>query len=368
MTNEVNEIIDDKINARLKRIMKQRNIHNEVAIEGSDESMENLQQKAEIEMNEYTAETGDENYIAEIEEGLVDREPRDDKIYPLNQILYGAPGTGKTYSSVEYALAIIEKREIQFLQVNEEERRAQIKKYETLIKNGQIVFTTFHQSYGYEEFIQGIRPEPVNRNISFKIADGVFKRIADKAMKDKENNYVIVIDEINRGNISKIFGELITLIEDDKRWGELNQMSAVLPLGSVFAVPNNLYIIGTMNSADKSISLIDTALRRRFDFVEMAPNPDLISDTVLKTTLIKLNGYLRKELRSTDLLIGHSYFINKDASQMDRIMNRNIIPLLYEYFYDDEAKVKKALDCISDTDFEIDSDVSGRIRIKKKES
>ena len=187
-------------------------------------------------------------------------------------------------------------------------------------------------------------------------------------MKDHDNNYVIVIDEINRGNISKIFGELITLIEEDKRWGELNQMSATLPLGARFAVPNNLYIIGTMNSADKSISLIDTALRRRFDFVEMAPNPDVIEDTTLKSVLFNLNTYLRKDLGSTDLLIGHSYFIGKTKDQLANIMNRNIIPLLYEYFYDDEAKVKKALECIADAGYEIDTSTMGRIRIKKKEN
>ncbi len=231
-----------------------------------------------------------------------------------------------------------------------------------------MVFTTFHQSYGYEEFVQGIRPEPAGEKVSFKIADGIFKKIADKAMLDESNNYVIIIDEINRGNISKIFGELITLVEEDKRWGELNQMSAILPFGDKLAVPNNLYIIGTMNSADKSISLIDAALRRRFDFVEMAPNPEMVKDSELRNVLVNLNKYLRKELRSTDLLIGHSYFIGKNISQLGKIMNRNIIPLLYEYFYDDEAKVKKALECIDGTRFEIDNRVLGRVCIKIKDN
>lgn len=297
---------------------------------------------------------------------IVERVARSKKIHALNQIVYGAPGTGKTYSSVEYAIAIIEGREINNNLLSEEERRLLMTTYSQYMKSNQITFTTFHQSYGYEEFIQGVRPETLSGNISFKIADGVFKTISDKALDDHENNYVIIIDEINRGNISKIFGELITLIEDDKRWGELNQMSVTLPSGARFAVPNNLYIIGTMNSADKSISLIDTALRRRFDFIEMAPNPETISDEKLKTCLKNLNHYLKKELRSTDLLIGHSYFIGKNMDDLVNILNKNIIPLLYEYFYDDEAKVKKAIDCIEESDLAIDEFSLGRIKVKRR--
>lgn len=310
----------------------------------------------------------DENNSILETEILMERRPRDQKLHPLNQIIYGAPGTGKTYSTVEYAIAIIENREAEKNQLSDEERREKIKQYEQYIKKGQVVFTTFHQSYGYEEFVQGIRPKPVEGNVSFQVSDGIFKNIADKAMPDQDNNYVIIIDEINRGNISKIFGELITLVEEDKRWGELNQMSATLPFGDKFAVPNNLYIIGTMNSADKSISLIDTAIRRRFDFIEMAPDAELVRDHKLKEVLVKLNSYLRKELRSTDLLIGHSYFMGKTISQLGEIMNRNIIPLLYEYFYDDEAKVRKALECIDGTEFEIDNKALGRVCIMKKES
>lgn len=293
--------------------------------------------------------------------------PRTNTLHPLNQIIYGAPGTGKTYNSAEYAIAITENRPVDISKKTDAERQALMDKYKSFVEEGRITFTTFHQSYGYEEFIQGIRPDPKSDTINFVKADGVFKQIADKAMRDPDNNYVIIIDEINRGNISKVFGELITLIEDDKRCGELNEISVTLPMGEAFAVPNNLYIVGTMNSADKSISLIDTALRRRFEFVEMPPDESLVGNNTLRTVLISLNGYLRKELRSTDLLIGHAYFIRKTADDLGNIMNRSIIPLLYEYFYDDEAKVKKALDCIKDTDFEIDADYKGRIRIKKKD-
>lgn len=300
------------------------------------------------------------------EEKEIAMTPRVNPLHPLNQIIYGAPGTGKTYSSIEYAMAIIENRPVDLTTQTREQRQALMTKYSEAVTAGRVVFTTFHQSYGYEEFVQGIRPDAKAGTISFKKVDGVFKTIADTAKRDPGNNYVIIIDEINRGNISKIFGELITLIEEDKRCGELNQLTVTLPMGEKFSVPNNLYIIGTMNSADKSISLIDTALRRRFGFVEMAPNESLIDDSVLRGVLFALNTYIRKELRSTDLLIGHAYFIGKSADDLGNIMNNSIIPLLYEYFYDDEAKVKKALECLADTDFVIDTAYRGRIRITKK--
>lgn len=271
------------------------------------------------------------------------RLPNSNSIHPLNQIVYGAPGTGKTYSMAEYALAIIDGREVDKGQKSDEERKVLMSKYNEYIKNGQIVFTTFHQSYGYEEFIQGIRPIIKSGQMSFEKFDGVFKHIADKALKDKSNNYVIIIDEINRANISKVFGELITLIEEDKRWGEINQTCVTLPSGDVFAVPNNLYIIGTMNSADKSISLIDAALRRRFEFIEQYPDGSLVNDEDLKTVLQKLNDKLAEDLASSDLLIGHSYFMNKNSNDLCKILNNSVIPLLYEYYYDDKKRVKDTL-------------------------
>lgn len=294
--------------------------------------------------------------------------PRGDQPWPLNQILFGAPGTGKTYAAAELAVAVAEKRQVYTGQCTADERKALMERYYALVDRGLIAFTTFHQSYGYEDFIQGIRPDTKNAAISFVKTDGVFKSMADRALDDIEHNYVIIIDEINRANISKVFGELITLIEVDKRWGELNQLSVTLPMGEPFVVPNNLYIIGTMNSADKSISLIDTALRRRFSFIEMPPREDLVSNPVLRQVMQHLNGYLKKELRSTDLLIGHAYFMNKAAERLPDIMNNSVIPLLYEYFYDDEAKVKRALECLKDTDYELDPKPLGRVRIKKKDS
>ena len=296
---------------------------------------------------------------------MVVRTPRTNKIHPLNAIVYGAPGTGKTYSMNEYAVAIIDGRKVRHEQLTDEQRNELSNQYKKLVENGQIVFTTFHQSYGYEDFIQGLRPESNNGAMDFVPMDGVFKRIADKAMQDTTNNYVIIIDEINRGNISKVFGELITLIEDDKRWGEKEQLSVILPSGEEFAVPNNLYIVGTMNSADKSIALIDTALRRRFDFIEVAPNAELVADDTLRKVLEQLNAVLRKELDSSDLLIGHAYFIGKTADELASIMNRNIIPLLYEYFYDNEKKVKDALvKALDGTEVKLKDNVQGRIRVE----
>ncbi len=298
----------------------------------------------------------------------IQRKPRINKMHPLNLIIYGAPGTGKTYSTAEYALAILENRAVDKSKKNETERRAVISQYKQYISKGQVVFTTFHQSYGYEEFIQGLRPDTSSARMTFRTFDGVFKRIADVALNDQDNNYVIIIDEINRANISKVFGELITLIEEDKRWGEVNEMCATLQSGDVFAVPNNLYIVGTMNSADKSISLIDAALRRRFDFVEQKPDPELIDDAHMREIFTKMNTKLADELDSSDLLIGHSYFMNKKEDALPEILNNNIIPLLYEYFYDNKKKVANVLDySIGDLKIEIVDDKLGRLSVKKKE-
>jgi len=296
---------------------------------------------------------------------LPKRNPRQSSKHQMNAILYGAPGTGKTYSVTEYAMAIIEDRDVNNNPVSEEERENLLNLYKEMTKSGQVVFTTFHQNYGYEDFIQGLRPVLKSEIMKFSVEDGVFKKISDKAMNDNDNNYVIIIDEINRANISRVFGELITLIETDKRWGEANELSVTLPSGDLFAIPNNLYIIGTMNSADKSISLIDTALRRRFDFIEIAPNASLIENNILRKILKALNKELLSELDSSDLLIGHAYFINKAETDLVNIMNRNIIPLLYEYFHDNERKVKSVVSkAIEGLEYDIEEKSIGRLRIK----
>ena len=325
-----------------------------------------------IARNEYGIRFFDENVDGQLEEAVVAAKKVLPKIparvrtlHPLNCILYGAPGTGKTYATAQYALAIAESKT--YKSVAAEDRTVVMGRYNALVEAGRIVFTTFHQNYGYEDFIQGIRPDTSSGTMAFKTEDGVFKRIADCAMQHPEQDYVIIIDEINRANISKVFGELITLIEGDKRWGEINAIDATLPSGEIFAVPNNLYILGTMNSADKSISLIDTALRRRFDFIEHEPRIDLVTDSDLRTVLTRLNEGISNELDSTDLLIGHSYFMNKTIGDLCDIMNHNIIPLLYEYFFDNqkkvEAQVKKAVDGFG---IDVKSGTVGRIKVVKK--
>lgn len=294
------------------------------------------------------------------------RTPRVNLIHPLNFIIYGAPGTGKTYSTAEYALAIIESRAVDTRRKSYEERKAVMAAYNDYVRKGQIVFTTFHQSYGYEEFIQGLRPDTKSGKMAFITVDGVFKRIADDALDNHEKNYVIIIDEINRANISKVFGELITLIESDKRWGEVNETCATLQSGDIFAVPNNLYIVGTMNSADKSISLIDAALRRRFEFIEQYPNVSLVDDPTLRNVLSKINTILADSLESSDLLIGHSYFMGKTVDDLCAILNNSIIPLLYEYYYDNKKKVIGVLtDALKDLGIKIVDDKISRVRVEK---
>lgn len=219
---------------------------------------------------------------------------------------------------------------------------------------------TFHQSYGYEEFIEGIRPRSdENGNISYPIEPGIFMRLCQRANADPAHRYAIFIDEINRGNISKIFGELISLIEVDKRAGMHNAMSLQLSYSRAhFSVPANVDIIGAMNTADRSLAMMDTALRRRFDFIEMMPDLSLLSDIKVKgielePLLERLNSRI-EALYDREHTLGHAFFIpvkkaldthDEDSAfeQLKWVFQNKIIPLLQEYFFDDWSKIRLVL-------------------------
>lgn len=263
--------------------------------------------------------------------------------FPLNTILYGPPGTGKTYNSVFYSVGIIEKNESIFKLKNDDKVFKKFKEYKD--KN-LIKFITFHQSYGYEDFIEGIRPylKEESKDLKYTLHSGIFKDMCKRAKSDKKNNYVLIIDEINRGNISKIFGELISLIESSKREGEKEEMEVILPYSKEkLTIPKNLYIIGTMNTADRSIALLDIALRRRFNFIEIMPQYDILKDVAdIKIALLLSTLNERIEfLLDREHTIGHSYFLNINTfEELVKVFKNSIIPLLQEYFYDDFEKIK----------------------------
>lgn len=376
--------------------------------------------------------------------------------HPLNQILYGAPGTGKTYNTKRLAVEIIDDENY-----DDKKRDFILDRYHELVNSKQIYFTTFHQSISYEDFIEGIKPVLNNEvetefgKIEYEIKDGIFKEICllkpyniyndlfyinkqfekwkvckvteegvyfvkpkggklvmplplfydlhrfieDKGinfssgtieneidrekypyiekyyingydtlhkyiyqefLKLKENKSyptkkrVLIIDEINRGNVSAIFGELITLVEEDKRLGKKEALEVTLPYSKTkFGVPDDLYIIGTMNTADRSVESLDTALRRRFSFVEMQPDLELLKDEHITNGVISIdkeeidlvqildtiNGRI-EILIDKDHKIGHSFFINtKSFQDLKLVFKDKVIPLLEEYFFGDFGKI-----------------------------
>jgi hypothetical protein len=256
----------------------------------------------------------------------------------LNLILYGPPGTGKTYKL----------------------------KNEYMPKfDGRCEMVTFHQSYSYEDFVEGIKPilgDGDKKEVGYDIKPGIFKQIVIRALADHDNDYAIFIDEINRANISKVLGELITLIERDYRlvwegnkWSDgLNGsrgLKVKLPYSNdEFGVPNNLYIIGTMNTADRSIALLDTALRRRFSFVELMPDikaipdkPESVGGVDLRKLLEAMNRRICV-LYDRDHQIGHTYLMKISSwDELKKAFIEKIIPLLQEYFFDDWEKIQQVL-------------------------
>lgn len=246
-----------------------------------------------------------------------------------NILLCGVPGVGKTHNTKKL-IGLVEQGK------SDQEIFETISKNEPFIHTAmsedltsRVKFITFHQSFGYEDFIEGFRP---NDKGAIELQEGIFKIICEEASNNRDENYYLVIDEINRGNISKIFGELITLIEEDKR----DTLEAILPYSKqAFSIPSNLFIIGTMNSTDKSIALIDIALRRRFTFVKMKPNYDLINHLKSKTLLASINEKITEKL-GEDYQIGHSYFMKiKNDNNLSFVIEYKIKPLLEEYFYGD---------------------------------
>ena len=273
--------------------------------------------------------------------------------HALNRVLYGPPGTGKTFSAVRHALAIIDGQSVQDTEHNHE--RFNALRFDPQTGKGQIAMVTFHQNYAYEDFVEGIRPVLADEaesgaKIAYRLRDGIFKRIADAASTRQDDRFVLIIDEINRGNIAKIFGELITLIEDSRRAGEDDETEVTLPYSAEsFSVPGNLYIIGTMNTADRSIQLLDTALRRRFIFVEMMPSPehDLVPKNVEGVDCRKMLKAMNERitvLMDREHQIGHTYFRKvADIEQLANAFRNQIFPLLQEYFFDDWGKIRRVL-------------------------
>lgn len=273
-----------------------------------------------------------------------------------NIILQGAPGTGKTYNTAAIALSVLG-----IDGVDLDNHDEVMKKYEEL-QDDRIFFTTFHQSLDYEDFVEGLKPRvQTNENgeslgVTYEPEDGIFKRACNAVVtddsKDIIKSVVLIIDEINRGNVSKIFGELITLLEADKRDKGNHPIKVTLPYSkTLFGVPSNLYIIGTMNTTDRSTGTLDYALRRRFAFVTLKSDPNVIvkhyeklGNDDLKAIAIDLFNNIKAfitnpkhlcgDLCIDDLMVGHSYFMASSKEELQCKVEFEIIPLIAEYIND----------------------------------
>lgn len=262
-----------------------------------------------------------------------------------NIILQGAPGTGKTYSTAAVAVKAIDSK---YYISSRDELMSEYQKYKA---ENRISFVTFHQALEYDVFVEGMKAEVTqNGDVIYKYSSGIFKDICTRAENDLSHNYILIIDEINRGNVSKIFGELITLLEADKRWTGNNDdyESVVLSSKEMFRVPDNLYIIGTMNTTDRSVGTIDYAVRRRFAFVTLEPDLNVVKEyskaikaVDLFCEVSKYIGEYKADDDFDDLMVGHSYFIAKDDNELKLKLEYEIIPLLEDYRKDGLLNISK---------------------------
>lgn len=265
-------------------------------------------------------------------------------------VLYGPPGTGKTYTSLRFALWWLATQmpglgaDPLAAYGTADFRRA----LEAFHGDGHLTQVTFHPAYGYEDFIEGFRPvEGGDGGLRLELRDGIFTKVCEAAAANPDRPYLVLIDEINRGDVPKILGELITLLEPDKRG-----MHVTLPTGRRFAVPPNVHILGTMNTADRSIRLLDSALRRRFAFHELLPDTDVldgqkVGNVDLGLLLRELNGRVVKEL-GRERQIGHSFFLPggrpvDNEAELAAIVRTEVLPLLQEYAYDDYSLLSRFL-------------------------
>ncbi|WP_414492864.1 DUF3427 domain-containing protein [Stenotrophomonas maltophilia] len=264
---------------------------------------------------------------------------------PSNTILYGPPGTGKTYGVVDKALEILDPELLAATKGQGAGARAVHKqRFDALHEEGRIRFVTFHQSFAYEDFVEGLKARAgASGALEYGVESGVFLELCIDA-QHSDLPYVLIIDEINRGNIARIFGELITLIEPSKRQGMDEALSVRLPYSKQdFAVPANLHIIGTMNTADRSLAAMDVALRRRFRFIEMPPRPELLDwdvDGIRMGELLSTLNSRIEVLLGRDHLIGHAYLMGaKDLPGLAEAFRLRILPLLQEYFFEDWRRI-----------------------------
>ena len=257
-------------------------------------------------------------------------------------ILYGPPGTGKTYwaEKAAFDLAAISHFGRLFASLSQEEKQVILGEGE---QSGCVRMCCFHPAYGYEDFLEGYRPSTVDGQVSFELRDGIFKKLCRDAAAEPSKQFYLIIDEINRGDIPRVFGELLTTLEKDKRGKRIT-----LPVSQeVFSIPKNVMLIGTMNTADRSISLLDAALRRRFGFIELMPDGNVLKDSTvsgipLRAWFEALNERIRRHVGrdARNLQIGHSYLLQgghpiREIAVLRRAIRDDIIPLLEEYCYED---------------------------------